>query len=184
MPARLPQSPGGGAGRSRLPCTVPHAWLRPPVGPAPKEGRRKCHTARKKPGPQGARPGRVPAWGGRCPECGVPSPAHTQVMCRSACATGIIAPPRVRGTVLQGPQRRCSTRPAADRGFGGKALNSLLVLDDDPDMCAFITHAATSVGYAAVSATEFAGFKASLTASGTRRETQQLPWWQSTRPGW
>src|SRR5688500_2477447 len=31
-------------------------------------------------------------------------------------------------------------------------------------MCAFITHAAASVGYAAVSATEFAGFKASLTA--------------------
>jgi EAL domain-containing protein (putative c-di-GMP-specific phosphodiesterase class I)/ActR/RegA family two-component response regulator len=56
------------------------------------------------------------------------------------------------------------TRPAVDRGFGGKALNSLLVLDDDPDMCAFITHAAASVGYAAVSATEFSGFKASLTA--------------------
>lgn len=41
-------------------------------------------------------------------------------------------------------------------------MNSLLVLDDDPDMCALITRAAASVGYAATSATEFAFFKASL----------------------
>lgn len=43
-------------------------------------------------------------------------------------------------------------------------MNSLLVLDDDPDMCALVTRAAASVGYAAVSATGFDGFKASLTA--------------------
>jgi EAL domain-containing protein (putative c-di-GMP-specific phosphodiesterase class I)/ActR/RegA family two-component response regulator len=42
--------------------------------------------------------------------------------------------------------------------------NTLLVLDDDPDMCAFIVHAAASMGYAATSATEFSGFKANLSA--------------------
>jgi EAL domain-containing protein (putative c-di-GMP-specific phosphodiesterase class I) len=42
-------------------------------------------------------------------------------------------------------------------------VNNLLVLDDDPDMCALVTRAATSVGYAAASATEFECFKASLT---------------------
>jgi len=43
------------------------------------------------------------------------------------------------------------------------AVNSLLVLDDDPDMCALVTRAATSVGYAATSATEFEHFRACLT---------------------
>jgi EAL domain-containing protein (putative c-di-GMP-specific phosphodiesterase class I)/ActR/RegA family two-component response regulator len=41
-------------------------------------------------------------------------------------------------------------------------VNSLLVLDDDPDMCALVARAAASVGYAAASATEFEAFKARL----------------------
>ena len=45
-----------------------------------------------------------------------------------------------------------------------KPVNNLLVIDDDPDMCAFVTRAAASVGYAATSVTEFEGFKASLSA--------------------
>jgi EAL domain-containing protein (putative c-di-GMP-specific phosphodiesterase class I)/CheY-like chemotaxis protein len=43
-------------------------------------------------------------------------------------------------------------------------VNTLLVLDDDPDMCALVVRAAASVGYAAASATEFDGFKANLSA--------------------
>jgi len=41
-------------------------------------------------------------------------------------------------------------------------VNSLLVLDDDPDMCALVARAAASAGYAADSATEFEAFKAKL----------------------
>ena len=41
-------------------------------------------------------------------------------------------------------------------------VNSLLVLDDDPDMCALVARAAGSMGYAAASATEFESFKAQL----------------------
>lgn len=41
-------------------------------------------------------------------------------------------------------------------------MSSLLVLDDDPDMCALVARAASSVGYAAASATEFEAFKARL----------------------
>jgi EAL domain-containing protein (putative c-di-GMP-specific phosphodiesterase class I)/ActR/RegA family two-component response regulator len=46
-----------------------------------------------------------------------------------------------------------------------RALNHLLVLDDDPDMCAFIERAAASVGYAVASTTDFEDFKASLSPS-------------------
>lgn len=42
-------------------------------------------------------------------------------------------------------------------------MKRLLVLDDDPDMCAFVVSAATSTGYQATSATDFDGFAASLT---------------------
>jgi EAL domain-containing protein (putative c-di-GMP-specific phosphodiesterase class I) len=42
-------------------------------------------------------------------------------------------------------------------------VKRLLVLDDDPDMCAFVVSAATSVGYQATSSTDFDGFAASLT---------------------
>lgn len=41
-------------------------------------------------------------------------------------------------------------------------MNRLLVLDDDPDMCALVARAAASAGYAAFSATEFEVFKANL----------------------
>ena len=42
-------------------------------------------------------------------------------------------------------------------------MERLLVLDDDPDMCAFVVSAATSAGYQATSSTNFDGFAASLT---------------------
>jgi EAL domain-containing protein (putative c-di-GMP-specific phosphodiesterase class I)/ActR/RegA family two-component response regulator len=42
-------------------------------------------------------------------------------------------------------------------------MKRLLVLDDDPDMCAFVAHAATSAGYEAASASDFDQFKAKLT---------------------
>ena len=42
-------------------------------------------------------------------------------------------------------------------------MKRLLVLDDDPDMCALVVSAATSAGYQAKSSTDFGGFKASLT---------------------
>ena len=42
-------------------------------------------------------------------------------------------------------------------------MERLLVLDDDPDMCAFVVSAATSAGYQATSATDFDEFAASLT---------------------
>ena len=38
----------------------------------------------------------------------------------------------------------------------GKAVNRLLVIDDDPDMCALVVHAASSAGMEARSATHFA----------------------------
>src|SRR5258706_11867270 len=38
-----------------------------------------------------------------------------------------------------------------------------MVLDDDPDMCALVVHAATSAGYQALSSTSFKGFTAGLT---------------------
>jgi EAL domain-containing protein (putative c-di-GMP-specific phosphodiesterase class I)/CheY-like chemotaxis protein len=41
-------------------------------------------------------------------------------------------------------------------------VEHLLVLDDDPDMCAFVVHAGASTGYEATSATTFERFKASL----------------------
>jgi EAL domain-containing protein (putative c-di-GMP-specific phosphodiesterase class I)/FixJ family two-component response regulator len=41
-------------------------------------------------------------------------------------------------------------------------VEHLLVLDDDPDMCAFVVHAAASTGYEATSSTNFEGFQASL----------------------
>ncbi|HZM36066.1 MAG TPA: EAL domain-containing response regulator [Burkholderiales bacterium] len=41
-------------------------------------------------------------------------------------------------------------------------MNDLLVLDDDPDMCALIVHAASSVGLMAASATEFEAFRQKL----------------------
>lgn len=40
--------------------------------------------------------------------------------------------------------------------------NRLLVLDDDPDVCAFVAQAAASVGYEAASATDFDEFQAKL----------------------
>ena len=42
-------------------------------------------------------------------------------------------------------------------------MKRLLVLDDDPDMCALVVSAATSVGYEATSSTTFDGFTAGLT---------------------
>ena len=42
-------------------------------------------------------------------------------------------------------------------------MKHLLVLDDDPDMCALVVSAATSAGYQAASSTNFGGFTASLT---------------------
>lgn len=42
-------------------------------------------------------------------------------------------------------------------------MKRLLVLDDDPDMCALVVSAATSAGYQATSSTDFDGFAASLT---------------------
>lgn len=42
-------------------------------------------------------------------------------------------------------------------------MTRLLVLDDDPDMCALVVRAANSVGYQATSSTSFGGFSASLT---------------------
>lgn len=42
-------------------------------------------------------------------------------------------------------------------------MSHLLVLDDDPDMCAFVVHAAVSAGYEATSSTDFEKFKAGLT---------------------
>jgi DNA-binding response OmpR family regulator len=42
-------------------------------------------------------------------------------------------------------------------------VKRLLVLDDDPDMCALVVSAATSAGYQATSSTDFGGFKAGLT---------------------
>jgi len=42
-------------------------------------------------------------------------------------------------------------------------VKRLLVLDDDPDMCALVVSAATSAGYQATSSTDFDGFAASLT---------------------
>ena len=41
-------------------------------------------------------------------------------------------------------------------------MKRLLVLDDDPDMCALVVSAATSAGYQAASSTDFGGFTASL----------------------
>lgn len=46
-----------------------------------------------------------------------------------------------------------------------EALSHLLVLDDDPDMCAFVVHAAVLAGYEATSSTDFEKFKAGLTPS-------------------
>lgn len=42
-------------------------------------------------------------------------------------------------------------------------MSHLLVLDDDPDMCAFVVRAAVSAGYEATSSTDFEKFKADLT---------------------
>ena len=42
-------------------------------------------------------------------------------------------------------------------------MKRLLVLDDDPDMCALVVSAATSSGYQATSSTNFGGFTAALT---------------------
>jgi EAL domain-containing protein (putative c-di-GMP-specific phosphodiesterase class I) len=42
-------------------------------------------------------------------------------------------------------------------------VNRLLVIDDDPDMCALVAHTATSVGLEASASTNFQQFKASLT---------------------
>jgi EAL domain-containing protein (putative c-di-GMP-specific phosphodiesterase class I)/FixJ family two-component response regulator len=41
--------------------------------------------------------------------------------------------------------------------------NRLVVLDDDPDMCAFVARAAATVGYESVSATDFSQFQQKLT---------------------
>ena len=43
-------------------------------------------------------------------------------------------------------------------------MKQLLVIDDDPDMCALVVQAAASAGYGAASATDFEKFKAALTA--------------------
>ena len=42
-------------------------------------------------------------------------------------------------------------------------MKRLVVLDDDPDMCAFVARAAASAGYETASATDFDQFKAALT---------------------
>ena len=42
-------------------------------------------------------------------------------------------------------------------------MQRLLVIDDDPDMCALVAHAATSAGLEATSSTDFEQFKAGLT---------------------
>jgi EAL domain-containing protein (putative c-di-GMP-specific phosphodiesterase class I)/AmiR/NasT family two-component response regulator len=42
-------------------------------------------------------------------------------------------------------------------------LNRLLVIDDDPDMCALVVRAATSIGLEATASTNFEQFKAGLT---------------------
>ena len=47
---------------------------------------------------------------------------------------------------------------------GGGSLNRLVVLDDDPDMCAFVAHSAVAAGFEATPATNFEQFKASLAA--------------------
>jgi EAL domain-containing protein (putative c-di-GMP-specific phosphodiesterase class I) len=44
----------------------------------------------------------------------------------------------------------------------GNAVSRLLVIDDDPDMCALVVHAASSAGVEARSATNFKEFQASL----------------------
>jgi EAL domain-containing protein (putative c-di-GMP-specific phosphodiesterase class I) len=44
----------------------------------------------------------------------------------------------------------------------GKAVNRLLVIDDDPDMCALVVHAASSAGIEARSSTNFKEFQANL----------------------
>jgi EAL domain-containing protein (putative c-di-GMP-specific phosphodiesterase class I)/FixJ family two-component response regulator len=46
--------------------------------------------------------------------------------------------------------------------FGG-LVKQLLVIDDDPDMCALVVQAAAAAGYHASSATDFERFKADLT---------------------
>ena len=43
-------------------------------------------------------------------------------------------------------------------------MQRLLVIDDDPDMCALVAHAATSAGLQATSSTDFEQFKSGLTA--------------------
>ena len=43
-------------------------------------------------------------------------------------------------------------------------MQRLLVIDDDPDMCALVARAATSAGLDPVSSTDFEQFKAGLTA--------------------
>ena len=43
-------------------------------------------------------------------------------------------------------------------------MQRLLVIDDDPDMCALVAHAATSAGLEATASTDFEQFKAGLTA--------------------
>jgi EAL domain-containing protein (putative c-di-GMP-specific phosphodiesterase class I)/ActR/RegA family two-component response regulator len=42
-------------------------------------------------------------------------------------------------------------------------VNRLLVIDDDPDMCAFVAHTAAAAGFEAVPSTNFEQFKGSLT---------------------
>jgi EAL domain-containing protein (putative c-di-GMP-specific phosphodiesterase class I)/CheY-like chemotaxis protein len=42
-------------------------------------------------------------------------------------------------------------------------VNRLLVIDDDPDMCAMVAHTATSIGFLATVSTNFEQFKAGLT---------------------
>jgi EAL domain-containing protein (putative c-di-GMP-specific phosphodiesterase class I)/FixJ family two-component response regulator len=48
------------------------------------------------------------------------------------------------------------------RQYRGGALNKLIVLDDDSDMCAFVAHAAVSAGFEATSSTNFEQFKTGL----------------------
>jgi EAL domain-containing protein (putative c-di-GMP-specific phosphodiesterase class I)/FixJ family two-component response regulator len=47
-------------------------------------------------------------------------------------------------------------------GQPGNVVSRLLVIDDDPDMCALVVHAAASVGVEARSATNFKEFQANL----------------------
>jgi len=49
-----------------------------------------------------------------------------------------------------------------EREHLGKAVNRLLVIDDDPDMCALVVHAASSAGIEARSSTNFREFEAGL----------------------